>query len=865
MFTKHIHNMKLSHRMMAVFLFIGITPLAVSGYFSLSRFNGAISEQAKAQLTTVRDQKIARLNAYFTEAENSMKILGDAILVIQNDASEDISALLEYKAKMSETWFDARKADLINYSHAPHFMHALSEPPNSESTSATEAREQIRQEFITAKRYQDCYYNFKLLDLEGNSRVCLQGTNESEAGKSWFQKFIKATQTDSNQNSFCSSIEPDPSTGAPICHVAGVIRNPETKNALGIVVAYCNAENITDLNENNGGAVKMSQGDSQGIQAAGTNLIDADGVISEKAALFFKSFQKHYEVYDVLLINPDGLVVYTGEHRADSQTNLIDGPYAATGLGRAFRKAVETHELYTTDFESYPPNDNRPASFMAQPVMEGGKVRFVAAIQLNLEKINALVSERSGLGSTGETYLVGRDYLMRSDSYNDPQNRTVFASFSNPQKGRIETDIVKQAIAGNSGIKASKNYKNKNVLSSYAPFGLGEFQWAMISEIEANEALASVKGMQMTMTIIAVLGILGTIFLSLSFTKQITGQLKKGVDFARKIAQGDLTLHLEVDREDELGELIGALNTMSVEINKTITKLDTNASESGEFAQDLMMTSNDLASGAEQMASQSSNIVSATEGLSSRIGTVAAASEQMSSSVNTVATAIEEMSASLNEVAKICTRATQIASNADSQANQAAETMNRLNTSATEINTVLDTISDIADQTNLLALNATIEAASAGEAGKGFAVVANEVKELAKQTAQATEEIARQIKGMQGNTSGAVKAINEITKVIAETNLIVQNIAGAVEEQSSTTNEIAQSVSGASQAAQEIAKNMEEAASGAHDINSNIHGMDDVSKAAAAGAAKVDTNSTRMAELSMELLDLVRKFKLTND
>ena len=179
----------------------------------------------------------------------------------------------------------------------------------------------------------------------------------------------------------------------------------------------------------------------------------------------------------------------------------------------------------------------------------------------------------------------------------------------------------------------------------------------------------------------------------------------------------------------------------------------------------------------------------------------------MSAGVSSVATAIEEMSASLNEVSKNCQKESQIAASASNQAKSTRDLMDRLGVSSKEVGKVIEVINDIADQTNLLALNATIEAASAGDAGKGFAVVANEVKELAKQTAQATEQISRQIEEMQGSTTSAVAAIEEITKIIEQINAISHTIVSSVEEQTSTVNEIAKSISGASQAATEIARN----------------------------------------------------------
>ena len=190
--------------------------------------------------------------------------------------------------------------------------------------------------------------------------------------------------------------------------------------------------------------------------------------------------------------------------------------------------------------------------------------------------------------------------------------------------------------------------------------------------------------------------------------------------------------------------------------------------------------------------------------MTSNIRALAVSSGEVSASSLTVASALEEMNASLSEVARSCEKESTITQSANSQAQMTQETMDKLGKSAQEIGKVVDVIRGIADQTNLLALNATIEAASAGESGRGFAVVANEVKALSLQSAQATEEISRQVRSMQDTTGFATKAIAEIANVIEESHLISGTIAAAVEEQSATTGEIAKTMGRMSSAAQSM-------------------------------------------------------------
>ena len=250
-----------------------------------------------------------------------------------------------------------------------------------------------------------------------------------------------------------------------------------------------------------------------------------------------------------------------------------------------------------------------------------------------------------------------------------------------------------------------------------------------------------------------------------------------------------------------------------------------------------------LAAAAEELSATAQTMSSTSEETATQSGVAAAAAEQVSKNVGTVATSAEEMSASVKEIAKNAAEAARVGTAAVKVANDTNTTVTKLGESSTEIGKVIKVITSIAQQTNLLALNATIEAARAGEAGKGFAVVANEVKELAKQTAAATEDISAKIEAIQGDTKGAVTAIGEISKVIARINDIQNTIASAVEEQSATTNE--------------IARNASEAALGANEITKNITNVSEAAKSTSEGAANTLSASSELAKLAANLQKIV--------
>ncbi len=253
-----------------------------------------------------------------------------------------------------------------------------------------------------------------------------------------------------------------------------------------------------------------------------------------------------------------------------------------------------------------------------------------------------------------------------------------------------------------------------------------------------------------------------------------------------------------------------------------------------------------LASSSEELTAVSQQMAGNAEETATQANVVSAASEQVSRNVASVATAAEEMQASIREISKNANDSARVAKNAVGVAQLTNETMKKLGESSLEIGNVIKVITSIAQQTNLLALNATIEAARAGEAGKGFAVVANEVKELAKQTAKATEEISQKIEGMQGVTKGAVTAIEEIGAIIDQINDISNSIASAVEEQTVTTNEIGRSVT--------------EAAQGVNDIARNIGGVATAARNTTHGANDTRSASLELSEMAARLQASVSKF-----
>lgn len=299
------------------------------------------------------------------------------------------------------------------------------------------------------------------------------------------------------------------------------------------------------------------------------------------------------------------------------------------------------------------------------------------------------------------------------------------------------------------------------------------------------------------------------------------------------IAQGDLSQQVQTRTSGDFKALVDNVNLMAANLTESVRKIATVAQTVARASENLTEVSEQLNENAGHTAGQA--------------GAASTSAEEVNCNAQVVATGVEEMSASIKEIAKSAADAAKVATKAVDMTKSTNQTITKLGQSSTEIGKVIKVITSIAQQTNLLALNATIEAARAGEAGKGFAVVANEVKELAKQTAQATEDISHKIEAIQGDTKSAVEAIAKITDIINQINDFQNTIASAVEEQTATTNEIARNVAGAAKGTAEIAN--------------NITNVAEAAQTTTRVASNTRKSASELAQLASELQALVSQFK----
>ena len=520
----------------------------------------------------------------------------------------------------------------------------------------------------------------------------------------------------------------------------------------------------------------------------------------------FRNFLKRLGIYDFFLVDAEtGAIVYSVFKELDFATSLKNGSFSGTNFARSFQKALSSGRrdaVAFADFETYLPSYQAPASFIAAPIHDGRDVRGVVVFQLPIDRMTAIIGETTGMGETGETYAVAADRLFRSQSrFTDELG--VGSTIINP-KIKVDTVAVRSALdEGETGTDTIRDYRDTDVLSSWRPVtihrdargGGKNVVWALISEIDQAEVLQPARSLlQFALTIFGITTI-GVLLVSANIANRFT-----------RVARRQATL------VDGIVENTHALAGASEELTSV---------------------SQQMSAGAEETTAQA-NLVSA-------------AAEQVSGNTKLVSSSVENLLESIHEIAHSAQDAAAVARQSVEMAATASDTMDELGRSSNQIGQVVKVITNIAEQTNLLALNATIEAARAGDMGKGFAVVANEVKELARETAKATEDIGAKIEAMQLDTKSAVTAIGEITAVIEKIDLLQTKIATAVEEQSVTTNE--------------ISRNIGEATSGSTEIAQNIVQVAQAAQSTAEGASNTQLSSQELARTAQGLQRLVDEYR----
>ncbi|MBF0212359.1 MAG: methyl-accepting chemotaxis protein [Magnetococcales bacterium] len=517
-----------------------------------------------------------------------------------------------------------------------------------------------------------------------------------------------------------------------------------------------------------------------------------------KTTSWLDHFTKEYGYYDLFLIAIDGDVVYSFAREPDLGQNLITGPLKSSGLGKAFDKSVQNKTLALGDFEPYAPSKGDPAGFIVTPIQKDNRIIGAIGLQLSLEAINSVMQQRDGMGKTGETYLVGHDKRMRSDSFLDPNGHSVKASFAGTiEKNGVDTEGSREALAGKSGAKVIIDYNGNPVLSSFAPLKVADTNWAVLAEIDLAEVRAPIDTLISTIGLMALAIAAVVVVLALYVANSIANPLRTCTGMMAQLSEGNLMVDLQLQRRDELGNLARGISNTAHKLREIIS---------------------DIASAAAQVAAGSHEISNSAQSLSQGATEQAAAVEQTSSSMEEMTSTIQHNTDSSNTTKTIAQKAARDAAAGGEAVNQAVVAMK-------QIAGKIGIIEEISRQTNLLALNAAIEAARAGEHGKGFAVVAAEVRKLAERSQVAAGEISHLSTSSVSISEQAGQIINQLVPDIQKTAELIQEIASSSQEQSQGAGQINQAIQQLDQVIQQNAGASEEMAATAEELNAQAEMM----------------------------------------
>ncbi|MCK5718509.1 MAG: GAF domain-containing protein, partial [Thiomargarita sp.] len=317
---------------------------------------------------------------------------------------------------------------------------------------------------------------------------------------------------------------------------------------------------------------------------------------------FFAKYIHYYGYYDLFLIHPKGKIFYSISHESDYHSNILTGKYKNSSLGKLVKKVLKTEQFAISDFAPYAPSNNKIEAFIAHPLLHDDHLEIVVALQFSAEATNNIMHQGSGLGNTGETYLVGSDKLMRSNSILDPTNHSLEASFANPTIGMVDTQASRAALAGETGSGIILDYRGKPVLSAYTPIKMGNTTWALIAEIDQTEAFAAITRLEWLGGIAALLiGLFTLIFITRAIKRLVT-PLSLVNEHLKNLALGKIVDdNIKYDNHDEIGELVISARTLKQGMEISVAQANAIANGNYERQVELLSKQDELGQALKNM------------------------------------------------------------------------------------------------------------------------------------------------------------------------------------------------------------------------------------------------------------------------
>lgn len=533
-----------------------------------------------------------------------------------------------------------------------------------------------------------------------------------------------------------------------------------------------------------------------------------------------RNFQRTFGYYDVFIADvKTGHIVYSVFKELDFATSLKTGPYANTGIGEAYKAALNgatKGQTYLTDFAPYGPSYNAPAAFISTPIYDGNNMIAVLIFQMPVDRINDVIThkqewQKNGLGKSGQSYLVGADQLLRSNVRQLYEDKTTYLEILRKQgvsaqdiesvnlrnttigQIKVSSPAVNNALEGKSGNTIETDYLGSIVLAVYRPIIIQGITWGIITELEENEALAPIQHLadiiNKNILISSVIALIVGALLGYLFAVYITRPVHNIIHLVNDLSggEGDLTQRLPIKGNDELTQLSQGINRFISQTDVTLSKVLKSVVRLVPISQDTAGVINELNQANETQRLQAEKVNSLLTLTNEASETVAIELRDIDS---TTRSGVDKVTLSRKEISHVANTIHTMSKDLSAAMNA----LDKLKLDTQQITGIIDVINGIAEQTNLLALNAAIEAARAGEAGRGFAVVADEVRSLASKTRESTNEVAEMVSAIQNSTSSVTKLMESSGQSAERSVIQVNDSVSALQSVSEAMASIAEKV-----------------------------------------------------------------------